>query len=155
MDVLLKRRVRLKEVEVRCYAAQIVNALKHFKQRNVIHRDLKLGNLFIDDKMQIKIGDFGLAAKINDKVRRWSVCGTPNYIAPEILENKHGHAYEVDVWALGVIVYTLLIGRAPFETRDLDTTYRKIKRAEFSFPIHVSISKESKSLIKSLLVADP
>ena len=168
LDWLLKRRVRLKEVEVRCYAAQIINALKHFKKRNVVHRDLKLGNLFLTDKMQIKVGDFGLAARIQDGKKRWSISGTPNYIgkcnkifvklhfiAPEVLDNTQGHSYEADLWALGVIVYTLLVGRAPFETKELDSTYRRIKRAEFTYPIHVSISDLSKNFINSILVSDP
>lgn len=80
LDWLLRRRIRLKEVEVRCYAAQIINVLKHFKQKQIIHRDLKLGNLFLTDKMQIKVGDFGLATEIHNGKRRYSIWGTPNYI---------------------------------------------------------------------------
>ena len=82
-----------------------------------MHRDLKLGNLFLDEHMKIKIGDFGLAAKImTKKEKRRSVCGTPNYLAPEILYlNKFkGHSIEVDVWAIGIIAFTLLQGRPPF-----------------------------------------
>lgn len=83
----------------------------------VIHRDLKLGNLFLNDKMQIKLGDFGLATKLDfEGEKKKTICGTPNYIAPEILEGKTGHSYEVDVWSLGVIIYTLLIGKPPYET---------------------------------------
>jgi polo-like kinase 1 len=78
---------------------------------------LKLGNLFLNDKMEVKIGDFGLATKLEfDGDRKRTICGTPNYIAPEILEGKNGHSYEVDTWSLGVIIYTLLIGKPPFET---------------------------------------
>ena len=86
-------------------------------QFNVIHRDLKLGNLFLSDKMEIKIGDFGLATRLEyEGERKRTICGTPNYIAPEILEGKSGHSFEVDIWAVGVIIYTLLIGKPPFET---------------------------------------
>lgn len=79
-------------------------------KRNVIHRDLKMGNLFLDANMDLKVGDFGLAAiLVTDKeagfVRRTTLCGTPNYIAPEILEKgKRGHDHKVDIWAIGVIV---------------------------------------------------
>ena len=67
---------------------------------------LKLGNLFLNEKMEIKLGDFGLAAKLEfDGEKKRTICGTPNYIAPEILEGKTGHSYEVDVWSLGVIMY--------------------------------------------------
>ena len=94
----------------------------------VIHRDLKLGNLFLTEKMEIKVGDFGLAAKIEfEGERRRTICGTPNYIAPEVLENKNGHSYEVDIWSFGVILYTMLIGKPPFETSDVKTTYKRIK----------------------------
>ena len=71
---------------------------------------LKLGNLFLTDKMELKIGDFGLATRIEfDGERKRTVCGTPNYIAPEILEGKQGHSYEVDVWSIGVILYLYLL----------------------------------------------
>jgi len=97
-------------------------------EHRVIHRDLKLGNLFLNDKLSINLGDFGLATKLSfDGERKRTICGTPNYIAPEILQGKKGHSYEVDVWSIGVIVYTLLIGRPPFETKDVKTTYKRIK----------------------------
>lgn len=156
LDVMLKRRLRLREVEVRWYLAQIVNALQQLKSLNVIHRDLKLGNLFLTNKMELKLGDFGLAAKLNNPTdRRKSVWGTPNYIAPEVLANKTGHSFEVDIWALGVIAYTLLIGRAPFETRDLNETYMKIQRASYSFPKHVTLAESSRDLISKCLQPDP
>ena len=82
--------------------------------------------------MQLKVGDFGLAAKImyeNEKKR--TICGTPNYIAPEILSSHIGHSYEVDYWSIGVIVYTLLYGRPPFESPDVKVTYKIIKACQF------------------------
>lgn len=89
---------------------------------------LKLGNLFLNDKMQLKVGDFGLAARvIFDGEKKRTICGTPNYIAPEILDSKIGHSYEVDFWSIGVILYTLLIGRPPFESSEVRQTYKKIK----------------------------
>jgi polo-like kinase 1 len=102
--------------------------------------------------MEVKIGDFGLATKLEfDGDRKRTICGTPNYIAPEILEGKQGHSYEVDVWSLGVIIYTLLIGKPPFETQDVKTTYQKIKRNQYAFPEHVKITKQAKSLVSSIL----
>ena len=117
MNELLRRRKRLHELEVQCYSLQIINALKYLHAHRIIHRDLKLGNLFLNDKMEIKLGDFGLATKLDfDGEKKRTICGTPNYIAPEVLEGKCGHSYEVDVWSLGVIIYTLIIGKPPFET---------------------------------------
>ena len=90
----------------------------------VIHRDLKLGNLFLDQDMKLKLGDFGLATKLTfEGEKRRTICGTPNYIAPEVLSSKLGHSYEVDVWSIGVILYTLLFGRPPFETSDVTVSY--------------------------------
>lgn len=124
----VKRRKRLSELEVQCYCVQLLLAIKYMHSNRVIHRDLKLGNLFLTEKMEVKVGDFGLAAKIEfEGERKRTICGTPNYIAPEVLENKNGHSYEVDIWSFGVIVYTMLIGRPPFETSDVKTTYKRIK----------------------------
>ena len=137
MNELLKRRKRLTELEVQCYLLQIISAMKYLHVHRVIHRDLKLGNLFLSDKMEIKIGDLGLASKLEfDGERKRTICGTPNYIAPEVLDGKQGHSYEVDVWSLGVITYTLLIGKPPFETSDVKTTYRRIRMNAYSFPDH-------------------
>ena len=156
MSELLRRRKRLTEIEVQCYIAQIVSAIKYLHAHRVIHRDLKLGNLFISDRMEIKIGDFGLATKLEfDGEKKRTICGTPNYIAPEVLEGKSGHSYEVDVWSLGVIIYTLLVGKPPFETADVKTTYRRIKMNAYTFPEAVVLSDVSKSLITRVLVSDP
>ena len=79
----------MNELEIQCYVVQMVSALKYLHAHKVIHRDLKLGNLFINDKMEIKIGDFGLATKLEfEGDRKRTIWGTPNYIAPEILEGK-------------------------------------------------------------------
>jgi len=156
LNELLKRRKKLTELEVQCYAIQIIKALKYLHTHRVIHRDLKLGNLFISDKMEIKVGDFGLATKLEfDGERKRTVCGTPNYIAPEILEGKTGHSYEVDIWSLGVIMYTLIIGKPPFETNNVKETYKRIKIGNYSFPEHAVISEPAKDLIQSILVLDP
>ena len=156
LNELLKRRKKLTELEVQCYAVQIIKALKYLHSHRVIHRDLKLGNLFISDKMEIKVGDFGLATKLEfDGERKRTVCGTPNYIAPEILEGKTGHSYEVDIWSLGVIMYTLIIGKPPFETNNVKETYKRIKMGNYSFPENAVISEPAKDLIQSILVLDP
>jgi serine/threonine protein kinase len=83
------------------------------------------------------------------------VCGTPNYIAPEILDGKTGHSYEVDIWSLGVIIYTLIIGKPPFETQDVKTTYKRIKMNSYTFPERAVISDAAKSLITEILNTDP
>jgi serine/threonine protein kinase len=83
-------------------------------KNHIIHRDLKPGNLFLDKNMNVKVGDFGLATKVVDgeEINK-TFCGTPNYMAPEVL-SRYGHSYQADIWSLGVIIYTLIIGNPPF-----------------------------------------
>ena len=153
---MLKRRKRLHELEVKYYTKQIISALQFLHSHRIIHRDVKLGNLFINNKMQVKLGDFGLATKLDfEGEKKRTICGTPNYIAPEVLEGRSGHSYEVDVWSLGVIIYTLIIGKPPFETTDVKATYSRIKRNQYNFPDHVQISEEARDLISRILTGDP
>lgn len=114
---MLRKRKRFTEPEARYFLLQLLGALKYMHGKRVIHRDLKLGNIFLDEDMNIKIGDFGLAALlINEDERKRTICGTPNYIAPEVLfeggKNGGGHSYEVDLWGFGVIMFVSLINRA-------------------------------------------
>lgn len=109
----------------------------------------------MNDNMEVKLGDFGLAAKLDfTGERRKTICGTPNYLAPEIIANI-GHSYEVDVWSLGVVVYTLLYGRPPFETSDVKKTYKRIKECQYTFNEDIPVSNNAKNLISKLLVVDP
>ncbi|XP_065164493.1 serine/threonine-protein kinase polo isoform X2 [Atheta coriaria] len=153
MMELHKRRKVLTEPETRFYMKQLISGIDYLHSNNIIHRDLKLGNIFLNDELNVKIGDFGLAAKIEfDGERKKTLCGTPNYIAPEILTKK-GHSFEVDVWSLGCIMYTLLIGRPPFETSSLKETYSKIKKCDYK--ISNNISENSKHLIMLMLQQEP
>lgn len=125
---MVKRRKWLSDVEAKYYLAQVVEATKYMHSQKVIHWDLKLGNLFLNDQMKVKVGDFGLATWIMfDGEWKRTICGTPNYIAPEVLSSRSGHSYEVDIWSIGVILYTLLVGWPPFETSNVKSTYKWIK----------------------------
>ncbi|RVE75949.1 hypothetical protein OJAV_G00004000 [Oryzias javanicus] len=150
---LHKRRKAVTEPEARYYMTQLLKGVHYLHTNKVIHRDLKLGNIFLNDDMEVKIGDFGLATKIEfDGERKKTLCGTPNYIAPEVLCKK-GHSYEVDVWSLGCILYTLLVGKPPFETSCLKDTYNRIKKNNYTIPWH--INPAASALIKRMLHADP
>ncbi|XP_033208074.1 serine/threonine-protein kinase polo [Belonocnema kinseyi] len=153
MMELHKRRKALTEYETRFYMKQILEGVQYLHQNRIIHRDLKLGNLFLNDELQVKIGDFGLATKIeNDGERKKTLCGTPNYIAPEIL-TKVGHSFEVDVWSIGCIMYTLLVGKPPFETSSLKETYSRIKQVQYKMPS--SVSRPAMTMISSMLQGNP
>ena len=152
----LKRRRRLAELEVQCYLLQLLSVLRYLRSLRVLHRDIKLSNLFINEDMELKLGDFGLACKIEfEGERKRTMCGTPNYIAPEILDGRIGHSFEVDVWSFGIVAYTLLVGRPPFQAEDARATYKRIKANSFSFPEGISVSNEARSLICGILVPDP
>lgn len=147
-----KRRKLITEPELRYYVRQITLACVYLHDNKIVHRDLKLGNLFLNDDMQVKVGDFGLASKLISGERKKTLCGTPNYIAPEILLEA-GHGFEVDVWSLGCIVYTLIIGKPPFETDQLKNTYRRIKKNDYTIPSH--INKQLANFIAGMLQSDP
>ncbi|KAK3550213.1 hypothetical protein QTP86_021247 [Hemibagrus guttatus] len=150
---ILKARKVLTEPEVRYYLRQIISGLKYLHEQDILHRDLKLGNFFINEAMELKIGDFGLAAKLEPvENRRRTICGTPNYLSPEVL-NKQGHGCESDVWALGCVMYTMLLGRPPFETTNLKETYRCIREARYTMPS--TLSPQAKHLISIMLAKSP
>ncbi|PPQ83030.1 hypothetical protein CVT26_012074 [Gymnopilus dilepis] len=156
MDMLRRRR-RFTEPEARFFMVQLIGACHYMHAHQVIHRDLKLGNLFLDANMNIKVGDFGLAALIeNPGERKKTICGTPNYIAPEVLfDTANGHSFEVDTWSIGVILYTLVIGRPPFQTKDVKAIYKRIRDNEYEFPTDRIISSAVQHLISSILTPDP
>ncbi|MEE6495267.1 hypothetical protein FKM82_001996 [Ascaphus truei] len=148
-----KARHTLLEPEVRYYMKQIISGLKYLHLRNILHRDLKLGNFFISESMELKVGDFGLAARLEPlEQRKKTICGTPNYLAPEVLY-RQGHGPESDVWSLGCVMYTLLCGSPPFETSDLKETYRCIKQVKYTLP--ACLSSSARHLIVGILKRSP
>uniref|UniRef100_A0A672PPX1 Serine/threonine-protein kinase PLK n=1 Tax=Sinocyclocheilus grahami TaxID=75366 RepID=A0A672PPX1_SINGR len=148
-----KARHTLTDPEVRYYLKQIISALKYLHNKGILHRDLKLGNFFVNENMDLRLGDFGLAAKLETvEQRKKTICGTPNYLAPEVL-NRRGHGTESDVWSLGCVMYTLLCGNPPFETLDLKETYKCIKEVRYSLP--QSLTPSAQKLISAVLQKDP
>ena len=156
MDLLKNRKI-LTEAEARYFMVQIVGAVKYLHRRKVVHRDLKLGNIFFDPQMNLKIGDFGLATIINSAhPKRYTICGTPNYIAPEVLGGKEvGHGFEVDIWAIGIMLYAMLFGKPPFQAKDVQVIYERIKTNDYKFPPDSTVSLEARQLIRDMLSTDP
>ncbi|KAG8014150.1 Serine/threonine-protein kinase PLK3 [Nibea albiflora] len=148
-----KARHTLTEPEVRYYLRQIISGLKYLHSRGILHRDLKLGNFFVNENMELRLGDFGLAAKLETvEQRKKTICGTPNYLAPEVL-NRQGHGTESDVWSLGCVMYTLMCGNPPFETLDLKETYKCIKEVRYNLPS--TLSPAAQKLITGILQKNP
>lgn len=157
LDELLKRNGKLKEKYVSKFVSQLVKGLMYLHERmSVVHRDLKLGNLFLDNQLNIKIGDFGLSAIIKEGEKRKTVCGTPNYIAPEVLFGKaSGHSFEADIWSVGVIIYTLLVGVPPFQQKSVEEIYKLIELNKYIFPPGCELSSEAIDLITHILISNP
>ncbi|WAR23042.1 PLK1-like protein, partial [Mya arenaria] len=150
---MLKHRKTLTEPEVRYFMGQLVEGTQYIHNHNIIHRDLKLGNMLLNDDMNVKVADFGLATRVEfEGEKKMTVCGTPNYIAPEVLQ-KRGHSYEADIWALGCVMYALLVGHPPFETATLKETYIRITENRFSIPDWVSPT--ARNLITKCLTHEP
>ena len=158
LDDLLKIRGHLSEFEVQSYMFQLIQGLKYLHDRKIIHRDLKPSNIFLDEKLELKIGDFGLIAKLdNIKDRKFSTCGTKHYMAPEVINpGKKGYSFEVDIWSIGVIMYQLLTGKFPFgnECKEDKKIYEEITKKEINENDLNNISDVAKDLIKQLLVKE-
>ncbi|CAI7661351.1 unnamed protein product [Penicillium bialowiezense] len=158
MDMVRKRRC-LSLPEVRRLMIQLCAAVKYLHKRFVAHRDLKMGNLFLDHNMNVKVGDFGLAAMIlsdKDAKRRNTLCGTPNYIAPEVLDkSKGGHTQKVDIWSLGVICFAMLTGYPPFQSKTQEEIYKKVRNLSYVWPKESDtnnfIPEEAKDLVARCL----
>ncbi|GAB2232542.1 hypothetical protein Droror1_Dr00011581 [Drosera rotundifolia] len=145
---------RLSEKESRRYFQQLIDAVSHCHSKGVYHRDLKPENLLIDSRGNLKVSDFGLSALPKQGVDLLhTTCGTPNYVAPEVLSNQGYDGAAADVWSCGVILFVLMAGYLPLEELDLPTLYQKINAAEFICPFW--FSPAAKSLIDKILDPNP
>ncbi|XP_041017269.1 CBL-interacting serine/threonine-protein kinase 8 isoform X1 [Juglans microcarpa x Juglans regia] len=148
------RHGRLSEAESRRYFQQLIDGVDFCHSKGVYHRDLKPENLLLDSQENIKISDFGLSALPEQGVSLLrTTCGTPNYVAPEVLSHKGYDGAVADVWSCGVILYVLMAGYLPFDELDLTTLYSKIEKAEFSCPSWFPVG--AKSLIHRILDPNP
>lgn len=147
---LIRKAGALSELLTQFYAAQMVLALEYLHHCCVIHRDVKPENIFINQSGYIKLGDFGFCKII--KNRTWTLCGTPEYIAPEVILSK-GYSYAVDWWALGILIFEMCAGFPPFFNNDPMKLYEKILDGHFKCP--ENMMGYCKNLVKHLLEVDP
>eukprot|EP00002_Diphylleia_rotans_P028532 TRINITY_DN5764_c0_g2_i3.p1 TRINITY_DN5764_c0_g2~~TRINITY_DN5764_c0_g2_i3.p1 ORF type:complete len:326 (-),score=64.84 TRINITY_DN5764_c0_g2_i3:1499-2476(-) len=149
----LKQDVRFPEDRVRFYAAEIVLGLEHLHDNGVIYRDLKPENILLDDAGHVRLTDFGLSKLTDsDSSTAKTFCGTPEYLAPEILKGDP-YTYAVDWWCLGTLIFEMLVGLPPFYSDDVQNMYLRILHDRIRFPSIVT--PDAKSLIDGLLTRDP
>ncbi|KAF8034457.1 hypothetical protein BT93_C0691 [Corymbia citriodora subsp. variegata] len=145
---------RLSENESRRFFQQLIDAVAHCHSKGIYHRDLKPENLLLDGHGNLKVSDFGLSAlPLQGDGLLHTICGTPNYLAPEVIGQRGYDGAAADLWSCGVILYVLMAGYLPFDETDLPTLYRKITAAEYVCPIWFSLG--ATSLIKRILDPNP
>uniref|UniRef100_A0A1A8R459 MAP/microtubule affinity-regulating kinase 3 n=1 Tax=Nothobranchius rachovii TaxID=451742 RepID=A0A1A8R459_9TELE len=144
---------RMKEKEARAKFRQIVSAVQYCHQKHIVHRDLKAENLLLDADMNIKIADFGFSNEFTLANKLDTFCGSPPYAAPELFQGKKYNGPEVDVWSLGVILYTLVSGSLPFDGQNLKELRERVLRGKYRIPFYMSTDCEN--LLKRFLVLNP
>lgn len=145
----LRKEGRLPNDHAKFYAGEIILAFAYLHTLHIVYRDLKPENLLIDGEGHMKITDFGFAKIVED--RTWTLCGTPEYLAPEIIQSK-GHGKAVDWWALGILIFEMLAGYPPFYDENPFGIYQKVLAGRIDFPRHFDV--KAKDLIKRLLTHD-
>merc|ERR1719356_937930 len=131
------------------YASQIVLIFQFLHKNRIVYRDLKPENLLIGLDGYLKLTDFGFAKRLDGKKKTQTLCGTPEYIAPEILRNQ-GHGFPVDWWALGILLFEMFCGNPPFEDDDAMKIYKKILTGQYIYPGDVNVPVRAKAFINAL-----
>jgi serum/glucocorticoid-regulated kinase 2 len=137
------------EEKVRFYGAQIAIALDYLHTKGIIYRDLKPENILMDELGYLRLADFGMAKKLKEGEKAMSFCGTPEYLAPEIITGE-GHNKSADWWSFGILIYEMLCGIPPFYVENLERMYEMIKKGTLKFPKKIILSEDAKDLIKKV-----
>ena len=134
---------------------QILKAIIYCQNKNICHRDIKLENILIIKDDIIKLIDFGFAVKTDKETFQNLLCGSPSYMAPEIVNKEKYIAQYSDIWSLGVLFYSMLYGRFPFKGKNQEELFKKINEAKVEFPDDIEVNDKIKILLKKILVVIP
>jgi cGMP-dependent protein kinase len=151
---VLRDKGHFDDATTRFYTACVVEAFDYLHSRNIIYRDLKPENLLLDNQGYVKLVDFGFAKKLHSGRKTWTFCGTPEYVAPEVILNK-GHDISADYWSLGVLMFELLTGTPPFTGADPMKTYNIILKGIDAIDFPRNITRNAMALIKKLCRDNP
>lgn len=149
----VRKRRRLKEPFAKKIFKQIIDGLNYIHSKNIAHRDIKLDNILLDGKGSVKIADFGVSKQTQPGVKMREQCGTPAYIAPEILKNKNGYGFNVDLWSAGVVLFAMLYGTVPFKAASIEELHGLILRGIYT--LKDDISQEARDMLRGLLEINP
>jgi serum/glucocorticoid-regulated kinase 2 len=139
------------EEKAKFYSAIVGLALEYLHTHGIVYRDIKPDNILIDEDGYLKLADFGMSKMLKDQEKAFSLCGTPEYFAPEII-TREGHNKSADWWSYGILLYEMLYGIPPFYSKNTEKMFELITKAKLKFPQKIEVSDDAKDLIKKLLV---
>lgn len=149
----VRKRKKLDEIAAKYLFKQLIEGLGYLHSKNVLHRDIKLDNILLDGKGMVKIADFGVSKEVKpDEIMR-EQCGTPAYIAPEIIKDRGYTGFKADLWSAGVVLYAMLYGTVPFKANNMQDLHKLILTAKYN--LKDEISEPAKNLLRALLEPDP
>lgn len=148
----VRKRRKLDEDCAKVIFKQIIEGLGYIHSKNILHRDIKLDNILLDGKGKVKIADFGVSKVVKPGEIMLEQCGTPAYIAPEIIRDKGYQGFKADIWSAGVVLYAMLYGTVPFKANNMQDLHKLILKAKYN--LKDEISEEAKSLLRAMLELD-
>jgi serine/threonine protein kinase len=149
----VRKRKRLDEETAKILFKQVIEGIGYIHSKKILHRDIKLDNILLDGKGNVKIADFGVSKQVKAGEVMYEQSGTPAYIAPEIIKDKGYKGFKADLWSAGVVLFAMLYGTVPFKANNMKDLHKQIIEARYN--LKDEITSEAKDLIKCLLNPDP
>lgn len=149
----VRKRKKLDEETAKVLFKQIIDGIGYIHSKKILHRDIKLDNILLDGKGNVKIADFGVSKQVKANEVMFEQSGTPAYIAPEIIKDKGYKGFKADLWSAGVVLFAMLYGTVPFKANNMKDLHKQIIDARYN--LKDEITTDAKDLIKCLLNPDP